>query len=293
MTANEVLLDYVLGQLSTAERTEIETRLDDDAELRAELAAVRTVVDLLAYASVATPPPELRALVLQDAAARRDAELAYAFSRDAPRQVPPDGTDGETAHTLASAVDDLAFASATAPPPGLRQRVLSAAAATRPSPARANTRRVPWSTLAAVAASLLAVFFGWRNGELRRELGVERELARLIQEPNVVHRFALAGNDRATAASGGVTLDMDGQKGAIVITGGVPTTAGQVYRLWARVGADDVYCADLVPSPQGDVAAVFRVPVDSYTAPIAFMYVTLEDKDAPLVPSGPRILVSA
>src|SRR5438093_1408829 len=69
--------------------------------------------------------------------------------------------------------------------------------------------------------------------------------------------------------------------------------AGQVYRLWALVGENDVPCGDFGVNPAGKIVNQFPIPVDSYTAPIARLFVTVEPAPAPPRPSGPTVMTSA
>src|SRR5262245_13387796 len=71
------LVDYVLGELRRDEAQALERVLQSDAQLAAEVRRLRQVFDLLPYASVTEPPPDLRARVLDAAVARaRSAEHA-------------------------------------------------------------------------------------------------------------------------------------------------------------------------------------------------------------------------
>ena len=183
----------------------------------------------------------------------------------------------------------LPLATETDPPPALRGRILAAAEAkmrSRSAPAR-PPRRVVWSRFAAAAAALLALALGLDAYRVRRELGLQRELAQTLLEPNVVHRFALAG---AGGSYGTVALDMDAKKGAVVLKRLPALPAGEVYRLWARVGDRDVFCGDFRATPEGAVQAQFAVPVESYTAPLGGLFVTVEPTGPPTEPRGRRVM---
>jgi anti-sigma-K factor RskA len=187
----------------------------------------------------------------------------------------------------------LPFATATEPPPGLRERIVAAAEA-RPRSGRAvrAPRRIVWSRFAAAAAAGLALTFGLDAYRTRRELTVQRELAAILLEPNVVQSFALAGTGSAHGAYGRVALDMDGKKGAVVLHGMPALASGSVYRLWARVADKDVPCGDFNTRPDGQVVAQFVVPVESYTAPLAKLFVTIEPRGGAAAPTGPTVMQS-
>jgi hypothetical protein len=59
------------------------------------------------------------------------------------------------------------------------------------------------------------------------------------------------------------------------------------------VGDADVPCGDFVAGDDGAVRAPFPVPVESYTAPIAGVFVTVEPRSGGDRPTGPTVLESA
>jgi len=239
--SEERLVDYVLGELRRDEAEELERLMRDDAGVAGEVRRLRTVLDLLPYAVMAEPPPELRGRVLDAAAERARA-----------RAIPP---------------------------------------AVQAAPRRA--RRVVWSRFAAAAAAGLALVFGVDAWRTRQELALQREMTAALQEPNVVRSFALAGTGEARGAVGRVALDLDAKKGAVVLKGMPVLPEGKVYRLWARVADNDVPCGEFRSDPAGAVLAQFVVPVESYTAPIGKLFVTVEPAAPSAVPSGPTVMTSA
>jgi len=60
-----------------------------------------------------------------------------------------------------------------------------------------------------------------------------------------------------------------------------------VYRLWALVG-EKTSLRRLRREPEGRVVTQFPIPVDSYTAPIAKLFLTVEPTPAPPQPTGRR-----
>lgn len=231
------LVEYVLGELRRDEAQALEHLMQTDDHLAAEVRRLRQVFDLLPYASLEEPPPELRARVLDAAVARA--------------------------------------AQAKAAPPAVRA-----------------PRRVVWSQFAAAAAAAMAVAFGIDAWRTRQELGLQRELTAALQEPNVVRSFALAGTGSAGGAVGRVSLDLDAKKGAVVLKDMPVLPEGKVYRLWARVADKDVPCGEFTTNPEGAVLAQFIVPVESYTAPIGKLFVTVEPATLPETPTGPTVMES-
>lgn len=208
---------------------------------------------------------------------------------------------------LAAEVEDarhvfalLPAATAVAPPPALRERVLAAAlaqeAAGAPVLAKPRARIFPrsrqgWTSLTLAAAAAVAVIVvGTENGRLRRDLAVQGEVNSLLQQPNVVQNFAMKGEG---GAFGSVLLDLDAKQGAVALHRLPAPGEGRVYRLWAQVASKPVYCGDLSLGEDGVIRNLIPIPVESYTSPVERLYVTLETAGAPLVPSGPPLVVSS
>ena len=108
----------------------------------------------------------------------------------------------------------------------------------------------------------------------------------------MVRSFTLAATGSTGRGYGSVILDLDAKKGAVVVRHLPALAPEQVYRLWARVGKIDVPCGDFVASADGGVSAPFPVPVESYTAPITGLFVTVESRSASGGPTGPTVLAS-
>ncbi len=228
-TADELAVDYVLGELSHEDAATFERRLAGDPELAEEVRRLRATLGLLPFATVTEPPPHLRA------------------------------------------------------------RVLAAGRASAPARTSAP-RRVVWSRFAAAAAAVLALAFGFDAYRVRRDLALERELTATLHEPNVVRSFALAGTG---GAYGTVALDLDAKRGAVVVKGLRALPPGERYRLWAQVGERSVFCGEFGASAAGTIVAQFPVPVESYTAPIAKLFLTKESTPRGPGPAGPTVMESA
>lgn len=65
----DMMVRYVLGDLSGGEQAVFERRLAEDPQLAAEVAELQRTLDLVPYASAVAPPPHLRARVLEAARA--------------------------------------------------------------------------------------------------------------------------------------------------------------------------------------------------------------------------------
>ena len=157
----------------------------------------------------------------------------------------------------------MAFAAAgpsTEPPPGLRDRVLTAAARTRQLPpvvadgARARPRRtrswVPWlSGVVAAASVVVAVLFGLAQAHTQDELNQVRAenkaISLLLSSPQVTLL------SQSTTKGGVATVVLAAARHQlVVVTSGLPALpSGQVYQLWL-IGKTKTTSAGLLPPTQ-------------------------------------------
>src|SRR4029450_2178374 len=113
------LVEYVLGELRRDEAQALENLMQADTQLAAEVRRLRQVFDLLPYAAVTEPPPELRARVL-DAAAARTRETAPPAA--APRAPPRSGRARAARRPRLGRRARLRVSSGASPPPRRRRR---------------------------------------------------------------------------------------------------------------------------------------------------------------------------
>ncbi len=201
----------------------------------------------------------------------------------------------------------LPAATATPPPAALRARVLAAATAAEAADAtpavtatkaRARTigtarpRRTWLAPALALAAAIAVLVLGAENARLRREFALQGEVNSTLQQPNIVQSFAMKGESTMKGAFGSVLLDLDAKRGAVALHRLPAPEAGKVYRLWAQVASKPVYCGDLSVGEDGVIRNQLPIPVESYTSPVERLFVTLEPVEAPLVPTGPPLVVS-
>jgi anti-sigma-K factor RskA len=255
-TRDDLTVSYVLGELGPTETAAFERELAADAALAAEVQALRRAFAALPYATVTEPPSDLRDRVLS--AARDDEAMERGGTGDIARSVDREGTlriDRKGTRSLA-----------------------------RP--------RAWWPAAITALAAGLALFFAFDARHLRRELALQREVTELLQQPNVVVGFALAGSGTAAGAYGNVVLDMDAGKGALALRGLPATPSGQVYRLWARSAGKDVLCGQFAADAERGARAQFVVPVRAYEGRVEQVFVTLEPLAETPQPTGPRILES-
>lgn len=147
--------------------------------------------------------------------------------------------------------------SATAPPAGLRDRVLADVSRTRPLPPEVpeapaetgNVHRLPrrrWTMLAVAAAVLAVVGVGvgvtepWRDDSSDQELSATDRVLRAPDAESVTVK--LAGGAEAT-----VVRSIEERK-AVIKTRAMPAApAGRVYQLWLQTPSEEMVSAGLMP----------------------------------------------
>ena len=167
----------------------------------------------------------------------------------------------------------LAFAAATEPPPGLRERVMAAVASTRQVPpevrAEARPRRsrsrapwVPWlSGVVAAASVVVAVLFGLAQAHTQDQLNQVRAenkaISLLLSSPQVTLL------SQATTKGGVATVVLSAARHQLaVVTSGLPALPpGRVYQLWL-IGTAKTTSAGLLPAAEaGQTAPVLATGV--------------------------------
>jgi anti-sigma-K factor RskA len=98
-------VQYVLGELPAAEARALETRMTSDLELASEVRRLRATLGLLPFATVAEPPPALRAQVLEAAVAQHRAAAGISAVPAAKRP-----RTGSTRHDAAAIAATIALA---------------------------------------------------------------------------------------------------------------------------------------------------------------------------------------
>jgi anti-sigma-K factor RskA len=278
-TLDDVKLGYVLGELAEADAVAFERALATDAGLAAEVRELRRAFGMLPYAAASDPPRDLRARILAAA------ERADSAEPPADRGAESRGAESRGAESVDA--ESRAFERI-----GPRARSDSAAGQRTVRRARGNEHRRSWWPVAAAIAAGVAIVFALDARALRRDLTLEREVAELLQQPNVIVSFALTGTGTATSAYGSVLMDMDGAKGALSVRGVPAPPSGHVYRLWAVSAGKDVLCGQFTVDPEHAARTQFVVPVRAYEGPVDRVFVTLEPLDETAGPTGPRVLES-
>jgi Anti-sigma-K factor rskA len=217
----ELLAGYVLGDLTPTEIAIVEAYLATHPEQQAEIAKLMLPLDLLSLTLPAdNPPTSLRSQILQQAAA-------------------------ETVVTTKSIERSESKISQS------------------------------WTSLRSIAAGvglLLLAGLGWNNYQLSHELATTKQdlkiaqiakntpkpqdnlaLVSLLQQPN--NRFLTLKNMEGKTGMGMGSLVMVPNKSSAVLALQQikPLPPGQVYRMWAIMGDEEMNCADFLPDANGKV----------------------------------------
>jgi hypothetical protein len=243
--SSELLAGYVLGDLTTSEIAIVETYLATHPEQQAEVANLMLPLDLLALTLPAdNPPPSLRAQILQQAAA-------------------------ETAVTA------------------------------KPVQQFATKSRQSWISIKSITAGmglLLLAGLSWSNYQLSHELATTKQnlkiaqitkntpkpqeniaLVSFLQQPN--NRFLTLRNMEGKTGMGMGSLVMVPSKSAAVLALQQikPLPPGQVYRMWAIMGDEEMNCADFLPDANGKVLK--QISLNHWEKAKKIM-ITIEEKSA-------------
>ena len=241
----ELLAGYVLGDLTPPEITIIEAYLATHPEQQAEVAKLMLPLDLLPLTLPAdNPPVSLRSQILQQAGL-------------------------ETV--------------------GIAQPVKQFVAKSRQS----------WISVKSIAAGvglILLASLGWQNYQLSHELATTKQdlkiakiakntpkppenlaLVSLLQQPN--NRFLTLKNMEGKTGMGMGSLVMVPNKSAAVLALQQikPLPPGQVYRMWAIMGDEEMNCADFLPDANGKVLK--QISLNHWETAKKIM-ITIEQKEA-------------
>lgn len=185
-----------------------------------------------------------------------------------------------------------------APPPEIRDRILSAvqnpAPATASAPAPAGRRRLSLAKLSLAlgwAATGLALMLTLQeNQRLRLALRQSETVVASFSQP-ANQLYTLAGTDAEPQASGRLVVSPAEQTALIVTTDLPPLSADQVYRLWALADSDPVFCGEFNPHTGQDTNQ-WLLPNAACGNESVQMLITAEQITDPPVPAGALVLQS-
>ncbi|HEX5837196.1 MAG TPA: anti-sigma factor [Anaerolineales bacterium] len=196
----------------------------------------------------------------------------------------------EESRALEEVAAQLRFAApASAPSPGLKERLITRVQSTRlqtPVPAPAPSR--PWFERLLPAWGLASLVLLLALGALNLSLWQRFNEAESFTAPGGMRAVPLSPEDAASRATGFVLISADGQDGALVVDGLPPLDEDQEYQLW------------LIRDGERVSGAIFSTDENSYggtriRAPLSLLEysavgITVEPAGGSPQPTGERVL---
>lgn len=210
---------------------------------------------------------------------------------------------------LQEALAAFGTAEAVTPPPGLRDRVLTATRAPSSQPDRRQppstflTRAAPWLGLAAAAAIVLAVKF---QGDLRELTDAQAQAeatmaaltASLAERDSLLVRLTDPESETVTLAATGaptpsVKIQLDRKRRLAILSVASLDVApeGQTYQLWYIVDGTPVPSTTFAPTADGK-ALLASIPLPP-EGQIQAMAITLEPGGGSQTPTMPILFLGA
>ncbi len=248
---------YVLGDLSTSESTEFESVLAANPALQAEVYALQLAFDKLPQGlPQVSPPPPLKAKILD------------AFTAESN---PP-------------------------PTPAWEGNVGAEAAIDRSQSTIIEPKKTfPWGKIAAGIGLLICGLLAFDNFKLRQELQfaqqVDRQdLATVIQQPK---SRLVALNNRDSQPVGNILFTPGKWQKVIVSAQNLPPLpVDRVYRMWLELTNGQILpCGEFKTDAGGNVFVKLNAKQDPPKGVKAKgVFVTIDRPDAPLAPTGERVI---
>jgi hypothetical protein len=235
----ELLAGYVLGDLTPAEITIVEAYLVAHPEQQSEVASLMLPLDLLSLTLPAdNPPASLRSQILQNAAAEKHVTSQF----------------------------------------------------TESSPVKSAQT---WKSILVGLGLLLIAGLGWNNYRLSHELATVKQdlkvakvaqkqkaseyqsVVSLLPQPN--NRYFSLKNMQGKGGVGSLVIVPNKSIALLALQKVEPLPPGQVYRVWAIIGDEEVDCAHFIPDGSGKV--LMRIPVKAWEK-ASKITITIEQKEA-------------
>jgi Anti-sigma-K factor rskA len=237
---SELLAGYVLGDLTPAEITLVETYLTAHPDRQAEVSSLLLPLDLLPLTLPENQPPDtLRRQILQIAIAESlEVVTPIGHSRTKSRQI---------WKPIVAGLELLLLA-------GLGW----------------NSYRLSHE-LATVKQDLKTAQIA-RNQQQSKD---DRSIVSLLQQPN--NRFVTLKNMQGKTGMGNLIVVPQKLVAVLVLQKIEPLPPGQVYRTWAIMGNEEISCADFLPDAEGKV--LIQIPLNRLRTAKKVM-ITIEQQQA-------------
>jgi anti-sigma-K factor RskA len=181
------------------------------------------------------------------------------------------------------------------PPAHLRAKMLAALGVVD-EPVVLPQKKFNWSKLTAIVATIAAAVLLWDNWRLRQDLSLAQlqtteKVASILQRPN---SKLVALTSQTSDAASGTLLFTPGKWQQVVVSAQnlPPLPVEKVYRLWLNLNNNQtIYCGEFQTDGKGSVSRSIQPPqVPPPGTKATGMFVTVEQKDTPLAPTGTRVM---
>ena len=192
-----------------------------------------------------------------------------------------------------------------APPPSLRDAILTGSPASRPADippviSRSKPSSLVWILGAlAAGATVLSGVLGLNNHRLRlanQQLqndlvaAMPAQQALLILQQPDTRFYDFEGTDSAAESFGSMIVDTGGLEAAIAFKNLPPLAPDQTYALWVNYQGQYIPCGNIQPGQDGTVFATLPMPPVYQSRPwVQDVIVTVEPADLPAQPTGPIV----
>ncbi|TVQ10188.1 MAG: anti-sigma factor [Leptolyngbya sp. DLM2.Bin27] len=195
------------------------------------------------------------------------------------------------------------------PPSRLRDRILTAVtesttaqavtpasppALTASSPPPPTRPPIPWGKLLlglGWVVTALALAVTWQENQRLRLALLQQEAVVASFSQSTNHLYTLDGTEAEPDATARLVISPADQTALIVTTDLPSLPTEQVYRLWALVDSDPVFCGQFDPATRQDTHQ-WALPDAACTASPVQMLVTAENRVDPPIPAGDLVLRS-
>jgi len=148
-----------------------------------------------------------------------------------------------------------------------------------------------WQPVLGSIAVLLILGLGVDNYRLRQDLLVAHDIHMLLQDSNT-QLFTLQHVSPTNTASGRFVVNLDQQKGILIVQHLTTPPDGYTYRLWTVMGNDEIPCGEVNIPRNGAVFQQFLMPADLYDNKISGLVMTLEPSQLNRYPLGAVVMKS-
>ncbi len=190
----------------------------------------------------------------------------------------------------------------TSPPESLGSKILQAAAASPANSVVSTSNRI-WKrpqvwvgVLGSIAASVVISLslYSYRLQQqvtvAQAELSRYQETIALLRQPNN-RLLTLTGTNVTPVASGSLVIAPKSDVALLSLQNLDQLPKGQIYRLWAVVDSEKIYCGEFNPDSQGKV--LMQLPLDEFMSDSSQALITIEPLTKNSQPTGKTVMTGS